>query len=230
MNAALSARLLPAIMILVAMIAASALATSLVPSKRLSDEWPIGNLNKTIPEQFGHWKLDQASSAYIVDPTMRESLWGIYSQTVSRTYVHSSGYRLMLSIAYGGDQSRALQVHRPEVCYAAGGFRILMRDKTEIRIMDSLIPAMHLIAQQDNRLEPITYWVRIGKTLVRGNVEQGLARLHYRFNGYIADGLLFRVSSIDSAPSRAFEMQDQFVADLKAALPEERRWTIFGDM
>jgi EpsI family protein len=135
----------------------------------------------------------------------------------------------MLSIAYGDDQRRALQIHRPEVCYAAGGFRILMQDKTQIRTMDSLIPVMHLVAKQDNRLEPITYWVRIGKTLVRGNIEQGLARLHYRFNGYIADGLLFRVSSIDTTPSRAFEIQDQFVTDLKAALPEERRWTIFGD-
>jgi hypothetical protein len=30
----------------------------------------------------------------------------------------------MLSIAYGTDQSTYLHVHRPEVCYAAGGFNV----------------------------------------------------------------------------------------------------------
>ena len=49
----------------------------------------------------------------------------IYNQTLTRTYINPRGDRIMLSIAYGRDQSDALQMHKPELCYPAQGFRLL---------------------------------------------------------------------------------------------------------
>ena len=217
-----------AISLFALMVAASAIAFALVPSKRLSDENPVGNLAETIPEQFGSWKVDPVNSKFIVNPTLQASLWGIYSQSVSRTYTHSSGYRVMLSVAYGGDQSRALQVHRPEVCYSAGGFSIEAMNKAVLETPIGPIPVMHVIAQQDARHEPITYWVRIGEKIVRGNLEQGFARLSYGLRGYTADGLLFRVSSIDPDAGHAYEMQSLFVRELATAIPPDKRPSLFG--
>jgi EpsI family protein len=39
-------------------------------------------------------------------------------------YVNASGYRIMLSLAYGSDQRGALQAHKPEVRYPAQGFTL----------------------------------------------------------------------------------------------------------
>jgi hypothetical protein len=46
--------------------------------------------------------------------------------------------------------------------------------------------------------------------------------------GRIPDGLLFRVSSIDPDPARAWRKQDEFVGQLLAALPPAERWCLSG--
>lgn len=152
----------------------------------------------------------------------------IYSQTLSKTYVDSTGYRIMLSIAYGGDQSRDLQVHRPEVCYSAQGFKLSHQEKVSLQIGDTKVPAMRLQTQLGARVEPLTYWVRIGNKIVRGNLEQGFARLSYGIRGLIADGLLFRVSSIDPDPAKAYDKQERFASDLTKALMETDRPSLIG--
>jgi EpsI family protein len=212
-----------------AMLSAAVLAKVLSPTVGLSDQQNKINLEKMIPLQFGEWKLDTAGSAGVVNPEVAASLSEIYSQTLSRTYVNASGDRIMLSVAYGDNQSRQLQVHRPEVCYSAQGFTVGQLEKQHIDTAVARLPVMQLVAQQGARVEPITYWVLIGKTMVRGNVEQGIARLRYGLSGYIADGLLFRVSTISPDKQRAYALEQTFVARLLTELPPQQRVRLIGD-
>jgi EpsI family protein len=80
------------------------------------------------------------------------------------------------------------------------------------------------------RVEPLTYWVRIGDKAVRG-WQWKLVELSYVFTGQIPDGLIFRVSSIDRDQSRANRFQDQFITQLLQAVPagERRRLSGLGD-
>ena len=70
----------------------------------------------------------------------------------------------MLMVAYGESQSDSLQLHHPEVCYTAQGFRVSRTSPLRLEYSPSEPPlkATRLVAQREERIEPITYWMRIG--------------------------------------------------------------------
>jgi EpsI family protein len=224
----MSVQLKRAILACLVMLCSAGLAFALTPRDRLADHQPLGPIEKIIPRSFGAWHLDERSEGLPSVSVSRE-LSVLYSQTLTRAYVRADGYRVMLSIAYGGDQTRELQVHRPEVCYAAQGFRIGKQQKAWLAVAGRTLPVMRLRTDMGSRIEPVTYWVRIGEKVVRGNVEQGIARLTYGLHGQIPDGLLFRVSSIDGNPDLAYEAQQAFVNSLFESLsPAQRRMLAGG--
>lgn len=210
------------------MFAAAGLALALKPSVMMSDAGPQLDLEVLIPKTFGDWKIDDTIVPLIANPEQDAILDKIYSQTLSRTYVNSKGERMMLSIAYGGDQSRSMQVHRPEVCYTAQGFQVGKMEKSTINLNGASLPVMKLVATQGPRTEPIIYWVNIGGDAVRGNLEQGLARLRYGLTGKVPDGLLFRVSAISEDLQQSYASQEVFVRDLLASLTPEQRLKLTG--
>jgi EpsI family protein len=213
----------------IAMLAAAATALALTPTARMADERKRPDFEQLIPKAFGDWTIDKTVLPLQVPPDVQAQLDSLYSQTVSRTYRNSQGHRIMLSLAYGDSQSRSLQVHRPEVCYVAQGFSVGQLNRSSLDAANASIPVMHLVAQHGARVEPITYWVRFGDKVVRGNIEQGLARLQYGLVGQVADGLLVRVSSISRQPEGAYRLQAEFVDDLLRSLPRsDRRYLIGG--
>lgn len=214
--------------LLVLMLTAFGLSIFLRPTHKLSDLAPIFDLQTMLPKAFGEWREESQPSILVVDSVQKEIIDKIYDQTLSRTYINSDGYRIMLAIAYGGDQKRDLQIHRPEVCYSSQGFSISGAKKVGLLIGGHKVPAMRLETRLGARVEPVTYWVRIGDKIVRGNIEQGLARAAYGLSGRIADGLLFRVSSIDDNPVTAFAYQEKFVNAVMAAVPMSRRSILLG--
>jgi EpsI family protein len=211
-----------------AMLAAAALAFAMTPRTRMADEAHRVDYEQLIPTSFGEWRLDTSLAPVEVPPDVKAQLERFYSQTVSRTYVNRAGERVMLSIAYGDSQSRSLQVHRPEVCYVAQGFSVSDLVRASLDTAAATIPVMNLVARQGARNEPITYWVRFGDDVVRGNVEQGIARLRYGLTGRIPDGLLVRVSTISRNPDAAYKSHAEFVAALIAAIPDADRWQLIG--
>lgn len=216
------------ILLLVLMVASAGAAIAMRPTLRFASQGATLELEKIIPHSFGEWKEEQQGSAQIVDPQLKETLDVIYTETLSRSYVNPKGERIMVSIAYGKDQSRDLQIHRPEVCYAAQGFQIISSEKRTLSLANGTIPAMRIVAKQGGREELITYWVRFGDKVVRGNLEQGMARLGYGVSGYIADGVLFRVSSISQSPITAFELQEAFVDQMLNAVSGETKTYLLG--
>jgi EpsI family protein len=210
------------------MAATSGLAVLAMPRLQVTSESQMPNLDSLVPEQFGHWRLDRNTVPLQVSPEVAEMLSSIYDRTLSRTFMNPQGERMMLSIAYGANQSRALQLHKPEVCYSAQGFRIGDLRKADWQIGQISIPTMHLVGVLGPRVEPVTYWMRIGDGIARGWYEQNVARLKYGARGLIPDGVLFRISNISREPKVAFELQRQFTAELVEALSPAARKLFIG--
>lgn len=194
------------------------------PSAKVADQGPAFSLESMIPRQFGEWREQPSGYLKVVNPQTQELLDKIYSQVLTRVYANASGYRVMLSLAYGSDQRRSLQVHKPEVCYPAQGFTVEKNEAVQLGTVFGTIPARRLFATLQARQEPLTYWFTVGDTAVLGKTHKRLVDLRYGLTGRIPDGLLFRVSSIDADEARAYQAQEQFVNQLLQSLsPAERK-------
>jgi len=185
-------------------------------------------LEDTVPRQFGDWRALPDTGVQVVNPQTKELLDKLYSQVLSRTYVNAQGYRIMLSLAYGDEQRGDLQAHRPEVCYPAQGFKLHSNDPGELSTPFGAIAARRLSTSLGQRKEPVTYWFTMGDRAVKSKLEQRLVEIRLGLTGEVPDGLLFRVSSIDDSPQRAFQMQEAFVADLLKAVPARDRLRLSG--
>ena len=212
------------------MFAAAGMALALKPTTRVADAGPKVDLETLIPKTFGDWKFDATIAPLIANPEQQALINKIYTQTLTRTYINSGGERIMLSIAYGGDQSDNMAVHKPEVCYPAQGFQILKSPTiSSFSTGEGSIPVKRLVATQGARVEPITYWTTVGDTVAVSGLKWKLQQLKYGLTGKIPDGLLFRISSIQADDAKAYQIQDEFTRDLLKALPPGGRQRIIGN-
>jgi len=212
------------------MFAAAGLALALKPTVKVADAGPKIDLEVLIPQSFGDWKIDETIRPLIADPELQAKLDKIYNQTLTRTYINSKGERIMLSIAYGGDQSDTMAVHKPEICYPAQGFQILKSPIVSTFATEdgSSIPVKRLVATQGKRIEPITYWTTVGDKVAVSGWKWKLQQMKYGLTGQVPDGLLFRVSSIQADDTQAYQTQDAFTRDLLKAMSPDGRQRIIG--
>lgn len=196
-------------------------ATSFAPSDGF-------DLQRAVPKQFGAWQHEPDAGLALVDPQTKQLLDKIYSQMLTRVYRDPSGYRVMLSIAYGSDQRGALQAHKPEVCYPAQGFVLLDSVPAQILTPQGGLNVQRVRTEYGSRKEPITYWFTVGNQAVLTPLERRIAELKSLLTGRIPDGLLFRVSSIDPDSKIAFDKQQDFVLQLLSAVPADARGRLAG--
>lgn len=201
-----------------AMIATAAVTEAVRPRRLMAASRPAIHLDTLIPAEFGDWRIDTSVVPIQPAPDVLAKIEVIYDETLSRTYVDRLGHRVMLSIAYGGDQTGRLRVHRPESCYSAQGFAVKKLREEVVDYVGHHVPLNRLSARMGSRGEPITYWIRVGDTAVTGNIGQRFAQLRYGINGEIPDGLIFRVSSIDPDVEGAFKVHDAFIRSLLGRL------------
>lgn len=200
---------------------------ALKPTKRIADIAPKFNLETDIPKEFSGWKIDETIVPVQADPERLALISKIYNQTLSRTYVNAKGERIMLSIAYGGDQSDAMQVHRPEVCYTGNGFTMSDLATVNYDTGFGVIPVKRVLATMGNRVEPITYWITIGDSVEKTPALRKLQLLKFGLTGSIPDGLLFRVSSIGSQAGQ-YPLQQDFVQSLLNVVTPDFRKRLIG--
>lgn len=212
----------------VCMFAAAGMALALKPTEKIADAGPKVDLEVLIPKVFGDWRMDETIVQLIANPVQQAVIDEIYNQTLTRTYVNSRNERIMLSIAYGGDQSDTMSVHKPEYCYPAQGFQILKNRGDVFSTGEGEIPVKRLLAKQGARVEPITYWTTIGDTVAIKGVAWKLQQIKFGLTGKIPDGLLFRISSIQADESAAYRTQDDFSRSLLAAMSPEGKARIVG--
>ncbi|MDQ2734221.1 MAG: EpsI family protein [Pseudomonadota bacterium] len=198
------------------------------PSDKASERGNSMSLEAVVPKDFGGWRLLPEQGSQIVNPETKELLDKLYSQVLTRTYADKSGYQIMLSMAYGDDQRGGLQAHRPEVCYPAQGFKLGRVEEGALPTPFGSIDVRRLTTRLGVRNEPVTYWLTVGDQIIQSRFDKRLAEIRLGLTGQIPDGLLFRVSSIDIDATRAFKMQQKFVADMMVAVPEHARKQLSG--
>jgi EpsI family protein len=198
------------------------------PSETASERGQSIQLDTAIPKKFGPWREEEMRVSQVVNPQAQQLLNQLYSQVLTRTYVDGQGYRVMLSLAYGDDQRGGLQAHKPEICYPAQGFELLKNNRAEIDTSFGKIPGRRLSTRLGSRAEPVTYWFAVANRAVTNRFEHRLAEIRIGLTGQVPYGLLFRVSSIDNDPARAYREHERFVSDLLAAVSATDRERLSG--
>jgi len=179
---------------------------------------PAFNLERLVPQAFGDWRLDASIVPIPPSPDVQANLDKLYDQLVNRTYVNGRGERVMLSIAYGGDQSDSLKAHRQEVCYSAQGFAIRELLQGEVDYAGRHIPVAHLLAVKGGRSEPVTYWFTMGDHVVMSRLGRLLVQLRYGMQGRIPDGMLVRVSNLSGDSRTSYAVHARFLDAMFGAL------------
>ena len=213
----------------VAMLAAALLAFTIKPHNLMARTHDVFDIDAHVPHAFGDWAV--LPGVLAVRPPADGLEAEIYNQEVSRAYVDREGHVTMLMIAYGESQSERLQLHHPEVCYEAQGFRVTRPVTSTFDWSASAPPILltRLVATREDRLEPISYWMRIGYDVTNSNWARNALKLEYGLRGWIPDGALFRVSTVGLPPDISFKVQDKFIRDLLNDVPAETRAFMVGD-
>lgn len=200
-------------------IGALGLSEAIRPRRRVR-LMPAGKLEEMVPKSFPGFT--EYAGGPIIAPTTPDSLADrLYSATVARTFVPQveSMPPVMLLIAYGGEQSDLLQLHRPEACYPAIGAPIVGQGPGVVPLGSARVPATFLTAQRGEFLEDIVYFTRLGEALPRTASEQRSDRLKQAMQGVIGDGILVRASSPRVGDKPDWTYLTGFLRELLKALP-----------
>lgn len=188
---------------------------------------PQETLEKMIPNQVGRFAFE-TSSGFVLPPSDALSS-RLYDSLITRAYVNPKGEVAMFLIAYNNRQDGVLQIHRPEVCYPAGGFVLSPVQSIDIPLPSGReLPAQIFAAKGEQRNEVVTYWTRVGDEFPRQWSEQRLAVARDNLRGYIPDGALVRLSTIANDAASVKPMLEGFIADFFRASPPRLRNLLFN--
>jgi EpsI family protein len=212
------------------MAGAAAGGQAMVPTKRMALLRGAFKLEDIVPSSFGTWRVDDRSATGIVNPQTEALLNKLYSQLLDRSYVDDQGHRVMLSIAYGADQADDdVQLHYPEVCYPAQGFKVSNNRTGVVDMPEGEIRVRRLDTQfADTYFEPVTYWTIIGDQQSLGGFDRKLLEIRHGLRGEIVDGLLFRVSTRDRNYEEGFNVQNGFIREIVRAMTPAARKQLAG--
>ncbi|EOA03329.1 exopolysaccharide methanolan synthase [Herbaspirillum frisingense GSF30] len=213
-----------AVPVAIVMAVSVAVAGLLVPHEMQTVK--AAKLSAVVPTQFGDWR--EMPSPFLQvdvgldDGTGRNSDQP-YDDVLSRTYVNSHGQMVMLALAYANEQTQDVKIHLPEVCYVAQGFKLRDEQRVEMpmRGQDHPIAASRFVATQKNRVEAVSYWVRIGDGFPNGGLAARWKIFKDGMAGRVSDGILVRASSLMAEKddeADAFALQQKFLQDLDAAV------------
>ncbi|WP_120716533.1 exosortase-associated protein EpsI, V-type [Tsuneonella amylolytica] len=163
------------------------IAHPIVPSK-LFDKW--------IPQRFGAWS--EVGQSGVVLPPPDATRDRLYDNLVTRVYAGSSGPPVMLLLAYNNAQDGVLQVHRPETCYPVGGFALSPTVSLDLPVGNRSVPGTAFTATGPDRTEQVLYFTRLGGDFPRTWVEQRVAVIEANLARQIPDGMLMRVSVLNT--------------------------------
>ena len=207
-----------------AFLAASITGLALIP-RRTQNLLGTAKLDDLVPRRIGGWQFNSASG--LVLPPADQLRDKLYSQLLTRSYVREGESPVMLLIAYSGAQDGTLQVHRPEVCYPAGGFRLTRVEPHTVSLAPGLaVAGRAIVAETDVRHEQLIYWTRLGSHFPTRWSEQHLAVAAENFAGIIPDGVLVRLSSTGVGDQTA--VLDGFARDLVGAVGPRMRQVLLG--
>ena len=210
------------------LVAAAAGAEILRPRQRLILLPDGRKLEDIVPKTLGPWSPVD-SDAFVLPKTEGSLADKLYNQTLNRLYQAPGKLPIMLVAAYGAVQNDQLQLHRPEVCYTAVGFSITESNITTVSLSDTAkLPVRELTAQSETRVEPIVYWTRIGDDLPTSGRDQRMVKLRQQMRGYLADGILVRLSTVAEPTPETFTQLREFARIMIDAMAPKDRPAFIG--
>ena len=152
-------------------VATAGIAAAVTPRRH---ERSLGGarLDDVVPAQVASYQAVPGGSLVLPED---EQPTNVYDQVLGRTYTSASLPGIMLLIAYGAAQSGLMKVHRPEVCYASGGFSIHDDRPVDIPLgAGAPIAAKTFLAVRGDRAEQVLYWTQISNAFPRDLTGQRL--------------------------------------------------------
>ena len=183
-------------------------------------------LENVVPKTIGPWKFVTASGLVVPPSDQLSQL--IYSQLLTRVYSDGVSSPIMLLTAYSAGETGILQIHRPEVCYQAGGFTLSALTSNPINLGNRTLPTNRMDASSGGIDEHIVYWTRVGRELPASWAEQRLSIAKQNLLGLIPDAILVRVSMRGPDRLGSYAQLENFIRELIAAVPAARR-SVFTD-
>lgn len=203
-----------------AMLATSGIAFARQPTVHnpvvKSDEF-----EKWVPEAFGQWSMVASSGVVLPAPDALSDR--LYDNLVTRVY-NSPDAAVMMLLAYNNQQDGMLQVHRPEICYPVGGYKLTETEPTSVPALGREVPANIFTATGSDRTEQVIYFTRLGDAYPRSWAEQRLAVIGENLAGRVPDGIMLRVSLIGTDRAAAVGILRNFIEDFSTdAAPRLQR-------
>lgn len=219
------------LIILLSLLCSQFIVTDLVvPDKEWFEYIGEPNYQALMPEQFGDWiRQNDNYERVTVSPEIEQRVNELYSESVTRIYKNQKTQNvIMVSLAYGSDQMFPNQVHRPDACYPAQGFKIVSKSSDFLTYQDTEIPISKLVAKRQFRNENVMYWIRLGNGVAASTMNLHYNRINLAAHGYRADGLLFRVSHISNDTLTSYKIQSKFIDDFLGSLNSDNRKYFIG--
>ncbi len=211
------------------MLLTATLAVWATPSDYLVDVKPRKPLQNFVKPVIGNWQIDHSSRMLITNAVLDDKLERAYTDLISETYLNSDNKKVMLSVAYSDNQRDGLAVHLPEACYPAQGFEILEKKEIPLTLNDGRqLNIQYMKTQRGNRVEPLVYWTIAGDHQYRNNFQRKQVAIEYALNNIIPDGLIFRVSTIESDDEAALAVITDFVRDFSRSVASSDKTRFFG--
>ncbi len=190
------------------------------PTKRL-DYLGSAKLEAIVPETIGKWKF--VTSSGLVVPPEDELSDSLYSQLLTRVYSDGENPPVMLLIAHSAQQTGVLQVHRPEVCYPTGGFSLSQITQHAVRLGSAILNTNTLVATGGGLAENVMYWTRVGDSQPLSWSQQRIDVARQNLRGIVPDAVMVRVSVRQGDEVGARKILDEFVREMMAAIPANKR-------
>lgn len=178
-------------------------------------------LEKLVPKTIGPWTFVSASGLVVPPDDAFERL--IYAQTLTRVYADGKNTPVMLLIAQNGSQTGFLQIHRPEICYTAGGYQISSVTPHPITVDGKIVPANRMDASAGGPVEHVVYWTRVGNRIPPNWRDQKLAVFEQNLQGIIPDAILVRISTVGNDAEASLATIDAFATAMLKSIPANRR-------
>jgi EpsI family protein len=180
-----------------------------------------------MPDRAGNWTFYTASGVVLPPPDALSDR--LYDNLITRTYIDAAGTPVMLLIAYNPTQDGVLQVHRPEICYPAGGYVLSPTVPIDVHgAAGRTIPGNFFSASGESRDEQVLYWTRVGTEFPRSWFEQRVSVARANLNRIIPDGVLVRVSMIGGDRASSMPVLEDFIRSFQTAAPQGLRKLLFG--
>lgn len=207
--------------LLAAAFAGSAAAAYARTPSVIEDALGKGKLEDLIPKKIGNWEFVTASGLVTAPEDQLSQL--LYSQLFTRVYASPGQPPIMMLVAQSARQTGVLQIHRPEVCYPAGGYTLSPVVEYDLPLKTGILRTNQLTASADGQHEHIVYWTRIGRHMPLSWGQQRLAIAEDNMRGIIPDAVLARLSVQHPNRNEAMAIISGFTRTLVDALPTNAR-------